>query len=450
MRLQNLKLLTGATLSVLLSLGAMYPATAKPIDISQGASTNQSPEQTNSSQSVTGTVQSVDGNVAKIQLSTGEVRNITLNRDDMARLNLHPGMLITATTMPDGTISVSQANGTGTDTTDTQMNGTTGNSSTINTTGLNIAPGQTVIGTITSITNDGDITMTLPDGSLRNVTINRQLRQGLNLTPGMRIAITRTMNGMLSVSTNVQNNQTTTSTYNNGSDMTVKRTVRGTISSINGNTVTVTMANGQTQDIAIDQSLIDRLNLQPGNRIIVRMRNDGSMSVALGDSTWQNNTSTNSSGQNGNVTVQQTVRGTVTSVNGNTVTVRTANGQSQDITIDQSLANQINLQPGTRIVVRMLSNGSMTVAVGNNSWQNNASTYSNTQNGMTRQRTTVYRSSTRYTNASGSQMTDQNQQMNQVQQNNTPTTTTPAITPNNTPTTTTPAITPNNGVNGLW
>jgi antitoxin component of MazEF toxin-antitoxin module len=439
-----MRLLTGATLSVLLSTVAMYPATAKPIDISQGASTNQSPEQTNSSQSVTGTVQSVDGNVAKIQLSTGEVRNITLTRADMARLNLRPGMQITAMTMPDGTISVSQANGTGTDSTDTQMNGTTGNSSTINTTGLNIAPGQTIIGTITSITNDGDLTLTLPDGSLRNVTINRQLRQSLNLTPGMRVAVTRTMNGVLNVSTNVQNNQTTTSTYNNGSDRTVQQTVRGTITSINGNTVTVRMANGQSQDVMIDQSLIDRLNLQTGNRIIVRMRNDGSMSVAVGDSTWQNNTSTYSSGQNGNVTVQQTVRGTVTSVNGNTVTVRTANGQSQDIMLDQSLTNQINLRPGTRIVVRMLSDGSMTVAVGNNSWQNSSSTYSSGQNGMTGQRSTVYRSSSRYYNSSGSQVTDQNQQMNQVQQNNTTTTTTPAITPN------TPAITPNNGVNGLW
>jgi molybdopterin-binding protein len=225
---------------------------------------------------MTGSVIGVSGNVARIQLPNGAVKDVTLSQAALNQLNLKRGIQVNAMMMPNGTLTLSPY---------MAMNPSTGmdmaqNSTTapINTTGLNIAPGETVVGTINSIDNDGNITLTMPNGQLRNISINRELRQGQNLTPGMRIAVTRSTNGLLSLKTNVPADQMATL-------MTSPQVIRGTITNVttgsNGDQVTVLTTDGQTQTFTVDPALVSSLNLQNGTPIVARMMSDGTTTVSL-------------------------------------------------------------------------------------------------------------------------------------------------------------------------
>ncbi|GAC1469789.1 MAG: hypothetical protein NVS2B14_00850 [Chamaesiphon sp.] len=142
-----------------------------------------------------------------------------------------------------------------------------------------------------------------------------------------------------------------------GSMMVGQHIIQGTIRNINGEVVTIEMPNGQTQALTINQRDIGRLNLQPGVAIIASM-NNGIPTVYLASDP-------NAPNPMDNMTAQQTVRGTIQSINGNVVTVQMPNGETQDITVTQDDMNRLSLQPGMKIVTTM-NNGVASVNLANN------------------------------------------------------------------------------------
>lgn len=101
MGLQKTKLFTGTTLSVLLSLVAIYPAIARP----SGSQTQAEKIAQMDSMSVTGRIRSIVGNVVTLVLSDGTSRDVMISRAERDRLGLRPGMEI-MTMMRDGTMVV--------------------------------------------------------------------------------------------------------------------------------------------------------------------------------------------------------------------------------------------------------------------------------------------------------------------------------------------------------
>jgi hypothetical protein len=122
-------------------------------------------------------------------------------------------------------------------------------------------------------------------------------------TTGSDMSTTTSGGNMSTNSTNTSGSSMSTTTT--GGNMSSQQTITGTITNISGDTVTVQMPNGQTQDIMVDRALRDRLNLQVGTPITAMMMPDGSMTVSIANGMDQNTTSTNTTGQT-QVTRQQT------------------------------------------------------------------------------------------------------------------------------------------------
>ena len=124
MRLQKTKILTGTMLTLLLSAVSVFPAIARPAsegeskqlqsqtntdtttptptntDTTTPTPTNTNtttPDPTNTNQVVSGTVSSIRGNVVTLKLPDGTTRSMMLTPEDLTRLNLMPGMEISAT-----------------------------------------------------------------------------------------------------------------------------------------------------------------------------------------------------------------------------------------------------------------------------------------------------------------------------------------------------------------
>lgn len=114
MRLQKTKILTGTMLTLLLSAVSVFPAIARPAsegeskqlqsqtntDTTTPTPTNTNtttPDPTNTNQVVSGTVSSIRGNVVTLRLPDGTTRSMMLTPEDLTRLNLMPGMEISAT-----------------------------------------------------------------------------------------------------------------------------------------------------------------------------------------------------------------------------------------------------------------------------------------------------------------------------------------------------------------
>jgi hypothetical protein len=76
--------------------------------------------------------------------------------------------------------------------------------------------------------------------------------------------------------------------------------MNGTVRSIVGNVLTITMPDGSTKDVVLSRADIDRLNLVPGMNVSVMM-NGGNTTVSLVNGTQQSTTmtSTNSIGTTG-------------------------------------------------------------------------------------------------------------------------------------------------------
>ncbi len=322
MHFQNIKLLTGTTLSLMLALVSMSPAKAQSTDVNQGTSTNQVSDQKNSSpyMNMRGIVQSVNNNVVRIKLSNGNTRELRVSRNEIERLNLQPGMEIVATVYPSGLASVAPINGTGQ--TNTATNTNTGT-------------GQTNTATNTNTSTDSSDTNTISQKTDDNQVNTSTDVVGVNLKPG--------------------------------------QTVRGNITSMAGDSVTLTLADGTTQIIAIPQIIRERLNLQPGTPITASRLSNGNLSVAIGNGVNQNNGANSNTSRdnmssdnnsNGNVTAQQTITGTITAMNGDTVTISGANNTTQTVHISRALLDEQNLTVGSPISVMTMSDGSVRVAQG--------------------------------------------------------------------------------------
>ena len=93
MRFQKIKLLTGATLSVLISAVSVHPAMANPAtQIAQTQTTT-----TANSQTVIGFVKSIVGEVVTIREENAPYRTLRIQRSVLRIIGLVPGMKVRAT-----------------------------------------------------------------------------------------------------------------------------------------------------------------------------------------------------------------------------------------------------------------------------------------------------------------------------------------------------------------
>ena len=119
MRLQKTKVLTGATLSLLLSLTTIYPAIARP-------ASQQTQDiliaQMDDTASIRGKIRSIVGNVVTLELPDGSTQDVMISRAERERLGLSPGMEI-MTSMRNGSLVVEVVNA------DSDATATTDNSS---------------------------------------------------------------------------------------------------------------------------------------------------------------------------------------------------------------------------------------------------------------------------------------------------------------------------------
>ncbi|GEM_PF-2821227 len=104
MRLQKTKVLTGTTLSVLLSLVAVYPALARPSGEQASGEAIAQIDRMDSA-SMSGKIKSIVGNVVTLEMPNGETRQVMIGRAERDRLGLRPGMEI-MTSMRDGNLMV--------------------------------------------------------------------------------------------------------------------------------------------------------------------------------------------------------------------------------------------------------------------------------------------------------------------------------------------------------
>lgn len=93
MRLQNIKLLTGATLSVLISAVSVHPAMANPAtQIAQTQTTT-----TANAESITGIVKSIVGDIITISPENERYRTLRIQKCVLKIIGLVPGMKVKAT-----------------------------------------------------------------------------------------------------------------------------------------------------------------------------------------------------------------------------------------------------------------------------------------------------------------------------------------------------------------
>lgn len=110
MRLQKTKVLTGTTLSLLLSLVAVYPATARPSGEQAEGQPIAQVDRMDNSQSMRGRIKSIVGNVVTLEMPNGESRDVMIGQAERDRLGLRPGMEI-MTSMKDGSLTVEVVSG---------------------------------------------------------------------------------------------------------------------------------------------------------------------------------------------------------------------------------------------------------------------------------------------------------------------------------------------------
>lgn len=274
MNFKKIKIVSGTSLSLLLFAISGYPVmaqTSNPMSETGTTTVNMT-----AGQSVQGTVVSIVGDTIKMRLASGELREITISRADSQRLNLQLGMQIVATMGNNGNTTVALANG---------MN----SSAMAATTSMDMMSQQGMRGVIRNIVGDV-VTLELPNGETRSVTVSKEQRTQLNLQEGMIVtarSMTSGSNGDVFVEA-ANNNMASTGMMN------------GTVRSIVGNVLTITMPDGSTKDVVLSRADIDRLNLVPGMNVSVMM-NGGSTTVSLVNGTQQSTTmtSTNSSGTTG-------------------------------------------------------------------------------------------------------------------------------------------------------
>ncbi|HEY9695588.1 MAG TPA: hypothetical protein V6D15_25600 [Oculatellaceae cyanobacterium] len=266
MSFQKIKIVGGTSLSLLLFAISGYPVMAQTSN--QMSQTGTTTVNMTAGQSVQGTVVSIVGDTIRIRLASGELRDITISRADSQRLNLQIGMPIVATMGSNGNTTVALASG---------MN----SSAMAANTSMDMMSQQGMRGVIRNIVGDV-VTLELPDGTTRSVTVSKEQRTQLNLREGMIVtarSMTSGSNGDVFIET-ANNNMASTGMMN------------GTVRSIVGDVLTITMPDGSTRDVVLSRADIDRLNLVPGMNVSVMM-NGGSTTVSLVNGTQQSTMMTN-------------------------------------------------------------------------------------------------------------------------------------------------------------
>jgi ribosome maturation factor RimP len=278
MSFQKMKLLTGATLSVLLSAVAIYPASAAPesssaargegmsrmdnsMKVAQGTDgTNNTTE----SSGVRGRITRIVGNVVTMMLPDGTTQSVTVTREDRDRFGLKEGMQIFVKRMGTSTnadVTVERVADT-TTTTDT-------------TTRTDITGWHRLRGTVTNIDGNQVTILTRPGDRSETIAVYQRDLDRLNLRPGMEIVAVRRTDELARVEL---------ASYENSfyAPTATKYRLRGTVTNIDGNRVTLlTRPDDRMRSIRVERGDIDRLNLRPGMEIVAVMNVDGRRSVYL-------------------------------------------------------------------------------------------------------------------------------------------------------------------------
>lgn len=99
MRLQNITLLTGTALSLLVSAGIVHPAMANPAsEIAQ----RQNMSTTANTEIITGIIKSIAGEIVTVDVEGGTYRTLRIERRMLGILGLVPGVKISATVLRGG------------------------------------------------------------------------------------------------------------------------------------------------------------------------------------------------------------------------------------------------------------------------------------------------------------------------------------------------------------
>jgi len=184
MRIKNMKLLTGAMLSVLLSLVAGYPALAQTQVETRD---RQSIAQARPNETIRGTIQRIGANnQVVLRLPNGETQVVEIDEIDRERLGLLPGMEIMVT-LDDTGLQAEEV--TVMEPTDEV---TTTSTSTTTTTTTPTTPTSTRVVRITGdvISCEGTILqLRLPDGSIRNYVVTPDVCTTAVIVPGNRVEL---------------------------------------------------------------------------------------------------------------------------------------------------------------------------------------------------------------------------------------------------------------------
>lgn len=161
MAIQNMKILTGTMLSLLVSAVSAYPAIAHPVS----AESRLLLSQLYTSDIAKGTISRINGEMVTLELPSGRTQQITIDEDYIKRLNLQPGMEVV--------VNLNRGNiARGVRVVEAKM-----------TTAM-----QPVRGTIRSI-DDNVIMLEMPDGRMQRITLREEDITRLNLQPGTQIAV---------------------------------------------------------------------------------------------------------------------------------------------------------------------------------------------------------------------------------------------------------------------
>ncbi|OCR02827.1 hypothetical protein BCD67_15610 [Oscillatoriales cyanobacterium USR001] len=99
MRLQNITLLTGTALSLLVSSGIVHPAIANPAsEVAQ----RQNMSTTANTETIVGIIKSIAGEVVTVDIDGGTYRTLRIERRVLGIMGLVPGVKISATVLRGG------------------------------------------------------------------------------------------------------------------------------------------------------------------------------------------------------------------------------------------------------------------------------------------------------------------------------------------------------------
>ncbi len=314
MNFQTIKIVSGTSLSLLLFAISGYPVMAQTSN--QMSQTGTTTVNMTAGQPVEGTVVSIVGETVRMRLASGELRDITVPRAELQRLNLRLGTQIVATMGNDGNTTIALANG---------MN----SSAMAANTGMDMMSQPSIRGVITNIVGNV-VTLELPDGTTRSVTVSQEQRTQLNLQPGMIVnarSMTSGSNGDVFVEV-ANDNMASTGMMN------------ATVRSITGDVVTLTMPDGSTRDLVLSRADIDRLNLVPGMNVAVMM-NGGNTTVSLVNGTQQSTTMTSAN------SIRTTSQPEMMSQNGDSTIVEERTSISETTTVSPTTTQSSNTPVNT-------------------------------------------------------------------------------------------------------